>query len=307
MQNPDQRENIDQYMNPANDNADVVLHNLDKEKYISAENTFSDNQDDYTVPQLEALNKSADTQIISKSQQKFPDKDLSEEEAEFGIKAAEDVEINKLGGEYFVGHKQITRADELIIKNDKILNKMDKIMIKLEHDVSVSKWSKPVSLVILPLLTSVIGISSGLELKKLLKELNQNASELEVIGTKIKTMSIGKRLDPDKISPNMGHYLQIGGYTSILGGGLVFAANPGIGAGIVAGGALTALAGKLKTAYDFFGVRATQKSLEKLKLAVSEARKENHNQNGIFDQHQSAYVKGARENIETNFPGTLAA
>lgn len=298
MQNADKIDNLEQFTNPANDNADVINRDLNKGKYISAERAYLDNQEAFNDAELKEFDRLSDNQTRRISHKELPEGPLDDEQVESAMKVAGNEEINEVGGKYFTGHKEITRADELIIENNKLLDKMDNIMKNLKDEVWVSKWSKPISIFTLPLLTSIIGASSGLKLKKLLRKLNQNASELGVIGEKIKTMSLGKRLDPDKISPNMGHYLQIGGYTSLLGGGVVFAVNPGIGAGIVAGGALVTLAGKVKTAYDFFGARATQKSLKELKLAVSEAREENNKQNGIFEQHQSAYVKGARENIE---------
>lgn len=304
MQNPDQRENIDQYMNPANDNADVVLHNLDKEHYISAEKTFSDNQDDYTVPQLEAFYKSADTQIINKSQQKFSDKDLSEEEAEFGMKAAENAAIINYERKAKPGLAEVERKIDIIKENENILNDLDRLIDEASKEGTKGKIGKALAFPF-PGIGAIYSILKGRKMKKKLERLQANLSTLKDIDGKLKQIGNESTLKPDKISPDEGHIANIsGGVISTVGYGLAGATPLGIG--LAVGGSAVGIYGLYKLIKSWQNVSETQESLVEFRKAVNNAREKSSAQKENLQEYETACIQGARENIQTNFPGTLA-
>ncbi len=305
MQNPDQRENIDQYMNPANDNADVVLHNLDKEHYISAEKTFSDNQDDYTIPQLETFNKSAEAQIIGKSQQKFPDKDLSEEEAEYGMKTAENAAFINYGSKTKPGLAEVERKIDIIKENENILNDLDELIDEASKEGKKGKIGKVIAFP-LPGIGAIYSILKGRKMKKKLERLQGNLSLLKDIDGKLKQIGNESTLKPDKISPDEGHIENISGSIAATVGYSVIGATSPIGLGLTIGGSAVGIYGLYKLIKSWQNVSDTQESLEEFKKAVNNAREKSSAQKENLQEYEAAYIQGARENIQTNFPGTLA-
>jgi hypothetical protein len=322
MQNADQRnESAEQFNAPTPASADLVRQDLDKGNLTAAERAYLDNQGIYTDAELQEIDKSADNQLRENSPEDLPEGPLNEEQAESAMKAADDDAITKYGAENKPGMAEIMEGQEVLERNEQILKELEQLIAEASKEGTKGKVGKLATIPFSPLIGGVYAILKGRKMKKKLAELQGNIDKLQNVDSKLKELASDKTLDPDKISPNGGHLTQIAGYSSAFVGGKILtaagvtakttlsgmaAASP-VGLGLLVGGAAVGLAGFIKVIMSYKNITKSQESLDKFRDAVSDAHVQNKIQQSHLQTYSQSYAQGARENIQQNFPGTLAA
>ena len=325
MQNADQRnESAEQFNAPTPASADLVRQDLDKGNLTAAERAYLDNQGIYTDAELQEIDKSADNQLRNNSPEDLPEGPLNEEQAESAMKAADDNALNNYQAEHKPGAAEILRSQEIFNKNNEILSELEASIGKIESQGTQGKVGKLVSFIpYLPaqIVGDIFALMKSRKMKKKLAELQDNLGELQQIDGRLKLIAQDKPLDPDKISPGGGHIMGLVGTGSgitgvhmMLGAGAfakatlasTAAASP-VGLGLVAAGGVLGLVSFVKKIMSWRNISKTKESLQEFKKAISDARTQNGVQKGNIDTYIEASQEGARENIQQNFPGTLAA
>lgn len=243
------------------------------------------------------VSNEADGSIRNLSAEKLPEGPISPEKAQKVITGAEDQKILDYGQQNMPGMDDLRDLEGTVQESNQLLDELLELVHQAKSNTTKNMWAKPVGILAFPVIADIYALIKGNKLRKQLKKLEKLNQKLE------NPNFLNSSLKADKISPNMGHKLNLAGIGTVATGvGITLAAaNPigaGIGAGMYIAGGVTALAGTIKQIIDFANMSGTSESLRDLENKLIIAREQNTNSSKQIRVFENVYVQGARENLQ---------
>jgi len=276
---------------PTNGGAQEVRDLINKGKYQQAESLLKST--DLEAEEREVLNKELNRSLREAAPGLPKNGDISFEQAEPAIKAAEDEEYKK----YLIKNQprmmEFEEMNGIVTENEGTLDELSNVVQAAEKQAaeytgSVRQFFK------IPIISRFRAAAKGEELKKTLGRLEELNAELK------NPALLDSALDADRISPD-SNKLEIAGNATFIGGlgatltGTLF---PPIGTIAMAAGLVTSVIGNMKSLADCENMDIARRKLALIKEKIRSARENNEAAKAQIHTGQDASIQGARENTE---------